>query len=205
MTDLRRTDRDLMRAMNTKLVLDVVRGVDMTSQADLIKATRLSTGTIVSIVRELRKLGMLADLGPGASRGGRKPTLLKLNSAAAVVLACRVGSNSATVGVLDLNGNILSRRDLVLAPGCGPEPFMAALVACLPARAATTWDAACTDRWTPRAGSFSSPNTWVGGTCRSGMNWAAPLACRSSPMPRRARSRWRSSAGGRRAARRTSC
>ncbi|OGV66944.1 MAG: hypothetical protein A3K19_03590 [Lentisphaerae bacterium RIFOXYB12_FULL_65_16] len=131
MTDLRRTDRDLMRAMNTKLVLDVVRGVDMTSQADLIKATRLSTGTIVSIVRELRKLGMLADLGPGASRGGRKPTLLKLNSAAAVVLACRVGSNSATVGVLDLNGNILSRRDLVLAPGCGPEPFMAALVACL--------------------------------------------------------------------------
>lgn len=131
MPGLKPTDRGLMRAMNTKLVLDAVRGSATTSQADLIKSTRLSTGTIVSIVRELREQGLLAEVGQGASRGGRKPTLLRLNPAAARVLSCRVGSDSATTAVLDLGANILDRRELRLEPQLGPAPFLAALATCL--------------------------------------------------------------------------
>ena len=131
MTNLKRTDRSRMRAMNTKLVLDAVRAVETTSQADLIKATKLSTGTIVSIVRDLRALGLLVQAGKGASRGGRCPTLLKLNTSAAVVLSCQVGSDTATVCVLDLGARVLSRRELVVEREHGPAPFMEMLVDCL--------------------------------------------------------------------------
>jgi len=130
-TSLKRTDRSRMRAMNTKLVLDAVRAVGTTSQADLIRATNLSTGTIVSIVRGLSELGLLAQTGQGASRGGRRPTLLRLNPAAAFVLSCQVGSDRATAGVLDLGASVLSRRELPIRRELRPGNFIADLVASL--------------------------------------------------------------------------
>lgn len=131
MTSLKRTDRNRMRAMNTKLVLDAVRAAAPTSQADLIRATRLSTGTIVSIVRDLRRRGLVVETGRGASRGGRCPTLLRPDTTAALVLSCQLGSSTAVAAVLDVGANLLSRRELAVQPERGPEAFMPALVACL--------------------------------------------------------------------------
>ncbi|MBT3287290.1 MAG: ROK family protein [Victivallales bacterium] len=131
MTDLRRTDRSRMRALNTQLVVDRIRGAEATSQADLIQATKLTTGTIVSIVRDLCRRGLVVRAGQGVSRGGRRPTLLRLNHSAATVLCCQVGSDTATVAVLDLGAEILARRDLTIERERGPEAFMAALVTCL--------------------------------------------------------------------------
>ena len=132
-TELKRTDRQRMRALNTQLVLNCIRSVDTTSQADLIRATKLNTGTIVSIVRDLRRRGLVVDAGPGVSRGGRRPTLLRLNPSAATVLSCQVGSETATAALLDLRAAILDRRELAIDPERGPGVFMAVLGECLTA------------------------------------------------------------------------
>ncbi|NLF17216.1 MAG: ROK family protein, partial [Lentisphaerae bacterium] len=129
--DLERTDRRRMRALNTQLVLDCIRKAELTSQADLIRATKLNTGTIVSIVRDLRERGLVVGAGQGPSRGGRRPALLRLNPSAAAVLSCQVGTEVATAAVLDLGATILSRREWAVEAARGPEPFLAALVACL--------------------------------------------------------------------------
>jgi len=123
----RRANRALMRAMNKKLVLDVVRSCETVCQADLARATKLSTGTIVSMARELRDQGLVAEAGQGQSTGGRKPTLLTLNPSAAFALACRVGSETATVALMDLAGHILQRDDLPFEPRRGPDAFLADL------------------------------------------------------------------------------
>jgi len=130
-TDLRRTDRSRMRALNTQLVVDHIRRAEAASQADLIQATKLTTGTIVSIVRDLCRRGLVVRAGRGVSRGGRRPTLLRLNHSAATVLCCQVGSDTATVAVLDLGAEILARRELAIEPERGPEAFMARLATCL--------------------------------------------------------------------------
>ena len=116
-----------MRAMNKKLVLDVVRSRETICQADLARVTKLSTGTIVSMVRELRDQGLVMDAGQGESTGGRKPTLLMLNPSAAFALACHVGSEAATVALIDLTGRILQRDDLPIEPRRGPDAFLADL------------------------------------------------------------------------------
>jgi predicted NBD/HSP70 family sugar kinase len=120
-----------MRALNTQLVLDSIRKAGTTSQADLIRTTKLNTGTIVSIVRDLRSRGFIIEAGRGVSRGGRRPTLLRLNPSAASIAACQIGSETATAAILDLNAQIVARHELPVEAGLGPEAFMSSLSACI--------------------------------------------------------------------------
>ncbi len=120
-----------MRALNTQLVLDCIRVAGTASQADLIRATKLNTGTIVSIVRDLRRRGLAIEAGQGVSRGGRLPTLLRQNPSAAYVLACQVGSETAVIAVLDLDARPLARRELAIEQHHAPGPFIASLAAAI--------------------------------------------------------------------------
>ena len=99
-------NRDLMREMNTKLVLNLIRQCDFVSQVDIKDKTGLSSGTVVSIVRELRKQTLIREVGSGESSGGRKPTLLHFNSEASYVVSAAFFADEITVAVLDLSGNI---------------------------------------------------------------------------------------------------
>ena len=80
MAHVRTANRQLMREVNTSLVLDLVRTNDSLSQAEIAKRTGLSAGTVASIVKELRSRNLVEEIGPGESTGGRKPTMLRASA-----------------------------------------------------------------------------------------------------------------------------
>ena len=110
-----------MRELNTKLVLSLIRESDTISHIDIIKKTRLSPGTVTSIIKELKNLGYVRETGPGESSLGRKPRLLAFNSEASYVVSGSFFADETDVAVLDLAGNIKKRISHPMSPEKNPQ------------------------------------------------------------------------------------
>ena len=55
MRDIRTGNRKLMREMNKNLVLNLLRDRNSISQVEIADTTKLSAGTVASIVKELKE------------------------------------------------------------------------------------------------------------------------------------------------------
>jgi len=95
-----------MRELNTSLVLDLIRRSDSICQADIARNTRLSAGTVTSIIKDLKKRKYIKKLGPGESNRGRRPTMLRFNPEAQYVIGVEFYADEMNIGVLDLAGKI---------------------------------------------------------------------------------------------------
>lgn len=122
-TSLIRGNRTLMRAMNMKIVLDAIRHTDSLSQAQLVRQTHLSVGTIVRIVAVLKRRDLVREIGPGISSIGRKPTQLSFNALARRVIGAVLESDEATIAILDLNARILDQCTFSISPHRGTGVF----------------------------------------------------------------------------------
>ena len=65
--NVRTGNRRLMREVNSKLVLGLLRRSECISQVELLKKTRLSAGTVANIVKELKGRGFVEEVGLGQS------------------------------------------------------------------------------------------------------------------------------------------
>jgi predicted NBD/HSP70 family sugar kinase len=125
MAETRRGNRQLIRSINTRLVLDVLRTADTLSQADLVRQTQLSVGTIVRIVADLKARGLIDEVGPGEAIGaGRKPLQLRFNRTSSYVVGAEFAPDEVTIGILDLGGKILHEMRYGLASVPTPEAFV---------------------------------------------------------------------------------
>ena len=89
MAGVRTGSRKLMRQLNTRLVLNAIRETDCISSVDITRQTRLSAGTVASVVKELSGRGYVEKIGQGESSVGRKPILLRFNPEAGYVISVR--------------------------------------------------------------------------------------------------------------------
>jgi N-acetylglucosamine repressor len=120
-----RGNRQLMRAMNTKLVLDRLRGANTLSQADLVQQTQLSVGTIVRIVADLKQRSLIEEVGPGqASGAGRKPLQLRFCRDNRFVVGAELAPDEMTIALFDLGGTILNEMRYDLPPQAQPETIV---------------------------------------------------------------------------------
>lgn len=100
------------RVANLRRVLRDVASSSALSRADLARATGLTRPTVSSLVAELMDAGLIVELGPGRSDGGKPPTLLGVDPTARSVVAIDVGP-PAVVGTLsDLAGTVLARESI---------------------------------------------------------------------------------------------
>lgn len=88
-----KTDQDVMRENNKKLVLKTLFNAGPTSRSAIASSIHLQKSTVSSIVRELHELGLIEELGIGESSnvGGRKPNLIQFNYRYGYVLAFDMG------------------------------------------------------------------------------------------------------------------
>ena len=121
MTTIRTGNRQLMRELNMSLVFKVIRESEYVSHADIKNKTRLSAGTVTSIIQEFKEQNFLKDVGPGESTIGRRPTLLKFNSEARYVISAAFVADETALAILDLAGNILSRVSFSTGSEDGPK------------------------------------------------------------------------------------
>lgn len=109
-------DATLLRRVNQSAVLEILREEGPLARSVIARRLQLSPPTITRIVAALLESGLVFERDDGASTGGRPPTLLEFNARASSIIGVYIGQHM--FGALaDLNGQILTRRSVVAAPG----------------------------------------------------------------------------------------
>jgi predicted NBD/HSP70 family sugar kinase len=114
-------DRQVMRAHNRAVVLDVVRRSGPLARAEVARRTSLAKPTVSAIVDELLADGLVHEVGVGTSTsvGGRPPTYLDFDVTRDAYVGVHIGVEQTTVAVADGRGTIIaerSRRSVLGAP-----------------------------------------------------------------------------------------
>ncbi|TMD04217.1 MAG: ROK family protein [Chloroflexi bacterium] len=104
---LQKANRDLMRDLNTSLVVNLVKGGGPISRAELARQSKLSPATITGIVARLVRLGVLSELAIGPSKLGRPPVLLRLNERAGYVIGIKLKEHGLTTVVTNLAAEVV--------------------------------------------------------------------------------------------------
>ncbi len=92
----------------TDAVLHLIWEQRKISRAEIARRTGLSRSTVSEIVAGLLKTGLVAEVGVGASRGGRKPIVLEFQDDACVILGVDMGASHVSVVLTDLRGAVLA-------------------------------------------------------------------------------------------------
>jgi predicted NBD/HSP70 family sugar kinase len=99
--------QNTIRGINKQIVLNYVRARSPISRAQIARETLLQRSTVSAIVDDLTLAGMIEDIGPGDSTGGRKPNLLRLKIGTPAAIGVDVTPRETTIALADLAGNIM--------------------------------------------------------------------------------------------------
>jgi len=99
----------LVRSINGRLVLNLIREHQKVSGSELSKMTGMRPSTISSLLKELEREKLIINIGKGEStyRGGRRPFLWKINNTVAYVIGVDVEIGVVTSVLMDLDGQIV--------------------------------------------------------------------------------------------------
>lgn len=107
-------DYRLVKSLNSHIVLNLIRTRGPIYGADLAKITGMRPSTIMSILRNLEKKGLIFKSGTGASsvQGGRKPTLWEICGNYGYIIGLQIELNEVHGVLIDLNSHVLARSAL---------------------------------------------------------------------------------------------
>ncbi|MBD3401388.1 ROK family protein [candidate division GN15 bacterium] len=92
-------------------VLQLIWQEHQISRAEIARRTEMSRSTVSEIVDSLLKAGLVAEVGAGPSRGGRRPIVLEFQDEARVILGVDIGATHVSVVLTDLRGRELVWRE----------------------------------------------------------------------------------------------
>lgn len=100
----------LLRAINERSVLELIRRRSPVSRAYVARESGLSKPTVSLALSGLLEAGLVREVG--RSRGGRGPTavLYEINPSAGWVVGIDVGRKWVRAAIADISGNIVARR-----------------------------------------------------------------------------------------------
>lgn len=114
----------LMKSVNKAIILNKIRTSEPISRAQIAKETKLTPPTVSSIVKELLEQGIVRESSLGESKGGRKPTMLLINSNAFYVIGVDAGPKTVDCILADLSGEIIDRTSSRLHPSITNDAFI---------------------------------------------------------------------------------
>ena len=95
-----------MKSTNLSIVLNLIREKGPISRADIAKLTKLTPPTISNLTKELLVEERIVEQSLGESSGGRKPTLLTLNSERHHIIGVDIGSHEMNLILTNLTGEV---------------------------------------------------------------------------------------------------
>lgn len=104
---------EAVRDINRDVILELIRSHQPVARADLSRLSGLQPSTVSSIAEQLINERWISEGGVARRTRGRSPTLLSLNDRL-VILAVDIRPRRAVAAVIDLNGRILGRQDVLL-------------------------------------------------------------------------------------------
>src|SRR3954470_8577484 len=101
----------LLRAINERTILELVRRAGVTSRGDIARESGLSKPTVSLALNGLVAAGLVEEVG--RARGGKGPSavLYRLNPQAGWVVGIDVGRRYVRAAVADITGSLVARRD----------------------------------------------------------------------------------------------
>ena len=108
MTELITGSKELIRDINSKLVLETVIREKNISRASIAKELGLTKATVSAIVSDLIERGLVAETGSGDTASGRKPIMLRFVAEAGYVISVDLGVSVINVARTDLLGENVS-------------------------------------------------------------------------------------------------
>jgi len=96
--------------LNKIRILSLVRNSKGISQADLARETNLSPTTVFRVVEKLISEGLIKEIGPGQSNGGRRPTILKFDGTNRYVIGIDLGTTNIYGILTDLNAKVIAEE-----------------------------------------------------------------------------------------------
>src|SRR5215468_3899362 len=99
----------LLKHMNARHLLSLLRTNNPCSRADLVRMSGLSAPTVSSVIEYLERKQLVNRLGPGSSSGGRRPDMLTFNSTYGYVCGVDLGGSTIRLALADLEGKIVAR------------------------------------------------------------------------------------------------
>lgn len=100
-----------IKIINRSLILQAIRKHGPVTRTDLVKLTKLTSGTISNLTAELLKANIIKEVGTGKSIGGRRPLYLAINSNAWHVVGVNIGNTKVVSVVTDLEAKVACRVD----------------------------------------------------------------------------------------------
>ncbi len=102
-----KANRELMRDLNTNLVVNLVKTGGPISRAELARQSKLSPATVSGIVARLMRTGILSEVAVGPAKLGRPPVLLRLNERAGYVVGIKLTEYGLTTVVTNLAAEVI--------------------------------------------------------------------------------------------------
>lgn len=102
--------RDLIKAINRNLVLNLIQSRGPLSRTDIARLSGLSLAAVSEITGELIAAGLIHEVGTGESSGGRRPILLRLNPRAGFVVGVKLMEHAIASALTDLDAKVLHHR-----------------------------------------------------------------------------------------------
>lgn len=78
------------------------------SRAEIARRAELSRSTVSEIIDAILPTGLIAEVGTGPSRGGRRPIVLRFQDEAFIILGVELGASHVAVALTDLRGRVLA-------------------------------------------------------------------------------------------------
>ncbi len=127
MTIRLRGNRDLIKALNRNLILNIVRSQGPLSRTQLTELSGLSVGAVSQITSDLLEENWIVEVGEGESTGGRRQIMLRLNPDAAYAVGLKLMEDRLVCAVTDLE--VTERHYLEQSfSGRTPEAIVSAIV-----------------------------------------------------------------------------
>lgn len=122
---MRVASSEVVRDINRRIVLNLVRTRQPISRADLARVSGLQRSTISLIVEQLMDEHWVLEGATGRLPRGRRPTFLRLNDER-VIIGVDIRPTQTTVALADANGKFTSRE--VMATPSDPKRAIDALI-----------------------------------------------------------------------------
>jgi N-acetylglucosamine repressor len=103
-------NRDLIRAMNRSIIINVIKASGPIARAEIARQSGLSPATVTAIASELIDEGLIFEKDMGNSSGGRRPILLAINPAGGYVIGIKLTETQVIGALTDLEATVVAKK-----------------------------------------------------------------------------------------------
>lgn len=102
----RKATRQLTKNHNRDLVLKMIIDQETTSRADIARLTKLTRTTVSEVVANLISAGLVQEVGPGTSKGGKPSILISLIPDSRYMIGVNLSQEKFIGSIVNLRGEI---------------------------------------------------------------------------------------------------